>query len=212
MTKATPPLVMGEATKSAAVVCVFVHGRGQSPEAMQDHVLQHLRTPGVHYVLPRATNGTWYTAKATDSLTALTRAELAQSLDQVRHSLAELPQDKPLLLAGFSQGACLSLEYAMAYGPWHGALVAFTGCRVGTRQDQRPHADLAGLPVYLSGSDADPWIPVSAFASAVQDLATSRARLRCDVFPGRPHEVSSLEIAMLDATLGQLAKGQEVAW
>jgi hypothetical protein len=36
--------------------------------------------------------------------------------------------------------------------------------------------------------------------------------LRCDVIPGRPHEVSDSEVEALDAALASLASGQEVLW
>ena len=63
------------------------------------------------------------------------------------------------------------------------------------------------MPVYLSGSDADPWIPVSAWAAAAEEMGKARARLRADLIPGRAHEVSATELAALDAMLGALAEG-----
>ncbi|RUX41050.1 phospholipase, partial [Mesorhizobium sp. M7A.F.Ca.CA.002.09.1.1] len=66
----------------------------------------------------------------------------------------------------------------------------------------------AGMPIYLSGGDADPWIPVSAFADAAQSLGRIGASLRADLFPGRGHEVSDAEIAMLGTILDDLAAGR----
>jgi phospholipase/carboxylesterase len=73
--------------------------------------------------------------------------------------------------------------------------------------DDRAAALPSGLPVYLSAGSADPWIPVAAFAEAAAALGQAEARLRCDVFPGRAHEVSDAEIAMLDSVLTDLAAG-----
>jgi phospholipase/carboxylesterase len=64
------------------------------------------------------------------------------------------------------------------------------------------------MPVYLTGGDADTWIPVSAFAEAVADLGSQGATLRADLFPGRGHEVSAPERAMLTSLLTDLAAGQ----
>jgi phospholipase/carboxylesterase len=205
-------LVCGPALEQATASCVFVHGRGQSPEIMRESILARVQMRSIHFVLPRASTGSWYDAKAVDPLTSTTRAQLSSSLQVLRQVIEQLPRHLPLLLAGFSQGACLALEYAMAHGPWQGGLACFTGCRVGTMNDDRAKSDLAGLPVYLSGSDADPWIPVKAFAEATVELAASRARLRCDVIPGRGHDVSATEAAVLDATLAQLALGQNIKW
>lgn len=198
------------AGSGARAVCVLVHGRGQSPEEMQAHVFARLAAPGVAFVLPRAAGGGWYAAKAVDPLTADTRAALSASLDQLQGDIAAARAawpGLPLVLAGFSQGACLSLEYGFDGRPAPEALAALTGCRVGGRADDRPHALPDGLPVYLSGSDADPWIPVTAFAEAALELGEARAALRADLFPGRGHEVSDAEIAMLQAVLDDAAAG-----
>lgn len=202
-------LHLGAAVARAQAICVFVHGRGQSPEEMADHVIRHL-PQDFAYVLPRAEGGVWYTARAVDPLTAETRAALTASLAQLREVIAAARGSSaaPVVLAGFSQGACLSLELACAGQDMPDALVAFTGCRVGTATDIRPRALPRGLPVYLTGGDADPWIPVSAFAEAAADLGTQGAALRTDLFPGRGHEVSPAERAMLTAILSDLASGR----
>jgi predicted esterase len=206
------PLRKGARPQDADVLCVFVHGRTQSPEDMIEQVVSKLSGANVAFVLPRAQGNTWYAAKATDPLTADTRQQLTASLDYLHGLVQDLKQaggvEKPLLVGGFSQGACLSLEYAMRFGSWNGAMVNLTGCRVGKPQDDRPAMDLDSLPVYLTGSDADPWIPVQAFAEAAEALGKSRAKLRSELFPGRQHEASAMEVAALDAILGDLARGQ----
>jgi len=205
------PLTAGVAPAEADVLCVFIHGRTQSPEDMIEQVVGRLAVPGVSFCLPRATGNSWYAARATDALTDNTRDELAASLNYLHGLAGALRQaggaQKPLLIGGFSQGACLSLEYAMAFGPWKGAMVNLTGCRVGQTQDERPAHDLDGMPVYLTGSDQDPWIPVSAFAEASEALGRARARLRCELFPGRTHQASDMEVKALEAMLRDLAEG-----
>lgn len=211
MTPVGGPLRLGARGQEAKAICVFVHGRGQSPEEMQGHVLARLAAPGVAFILPRAPTGAWYAARAVDPLTQVARAELSEAVDHLAAAIAagraELP-GLPLLLAGFSQGACLSIEYVCAGLPPPEALAALTGCRVGVASDNRPDAMPAGLPVYLSGGDADPWIPVEAFADAALSLGRAGAKLRADLFPGRGHEVSDAEIAMLEAMLADLAGGR----
>ena len=212
MTQNTTPLLRGVALQSAEVVCVVTHGRGQSPEMMDGHIVDRLSAKGVSYILPRAASGSWYDARAIDALNEKTVQQLAASLEQLRAAAALSPTDIPLVMAGFSQGACLTLEYCLKFGPWRGALVSFTGCRVGVSSDSRPRNNLNALPVYLSGADQDPWIPIQAHAAAALELAAAQARLRTDVFPGRAHEVSDVEIAVLDQALHQLASGREVMW
>lgn len=196
-------------------LCVFVHGRGQSPEEMESHVLARLPLSDVAFALPRAPRGAWYDAKAVDPVTPLTREQLAEALAIVEAEMQSLRRDYPslpLLLAGFSQGACLSLEYVCRGVQAPDALMAFTGCRVGTPQCERPSSAPAGLPVYLSGSDADPWIPLTATSDAFLELGRQKVKLRSDLFPGRGHEVSAAEIAMIESVLSDLASSQQPAF
>lgn len=202
---------LGADVAEAKVLCVFVHGRNQSPEEMEVAVTRHLTTSGVHLALPRAGDKCWYNALAVDPRSDTTQTELAKSLADLAGLVASLRRDAPdlpLVLAGFSQGACLSLEYGFTGQGAPDAIVAFTGCRVGVAGDARANAFPAGLPVYLTAGSDDPWIPLHAFAAAAQEVGRAGAILRADVFPDRPHEVSNAEIAMLDAILGDIAAGR----
>lgn len=201
----------GASGSAARALCVLVHGRGQSPEEMESHILRRLAPVDVAFSLPRAPRGAWYDARAVDPLTDASRAQLGEALRQLAEEIADLRAEHPglpLLLAGFSQGACLSIEYASLGTAPPQALVALTGCRVGTAQCDRADAAPAGLPVYLSGSDADPWIPVDAMMAAARNLGQRGTKLRADVFPGRAHEVSDAEIAMLHCVLEDLASAR----
>lgn len=203
-------LRLGVPISDAKVVCIFIHGRGQSPEAMQEHAISRLQMRDAAYLLPRAPTGSWYQAKAVDPLTSPTRQQLGEALSQIEALVKTVPKSKPLLIGGFSQGACVALEYALKHGAWNGAMVNFTGCRVGSNSDERPCASLQGMPVYLTGSNGDPWIPVHAWAEAAEALNNAGARLRVESFPGRAHEVSVGEIKMLDEMLHALGRSVPV--
>jgi phospholipase/carboxylesterase len=197
---------LGADLAKARAICVFVHGRTQTPEDMQSQVIRHLNTAGVAYALPRQPTKSWYDAKAVDALTGTTREQLTASLDGLEALVASLKakSSAPILLGGFSQGACLSLEHVFRGGKVD-ALVALTGCRVGTPACTRPNAPLDHLPTYLTGSDDDPWIPTTAFAQTFEALSLARAHLRAESFPGRAHEVSAAEIVVLDQMFAALA-------
>ena len=211
MTAGLDHLRLGAGLDVAKVLCIFVHGRNQSPEDMAAAVVSRLPLSDVAFILPRAPDRSWYAARAIDPLTDATRAELATcrtAFSGLMTDLRDAAPTLPVVLAGFSQGACLSLELAFAGTVTTDAVVAFTGCRVGVAGDDRPAGLRAGLPVYLSAGSADPWIPLAAFAEAAADLGRHEARLRCDVFPARPHEVSEAEIALLASVLADLASGR----
>ena len=204
-------LRLGATGSRVRALCVLVHGRGQSPEEMIRLILQRLEAPDVAFALPRAAKGAWYDARAVDPLTGPTREQLDEALQQLAGEIARLRgeyPDVPLLLAGFSQGACLSIEHVCRGQDLPDALLALTGCRVGTPDCDRPEAAPAGLPIYLSGSDGDPWIPLQAMLEAAGSLGGQGTNLRADVFPGRGHEASDAEIAMMGGMLADLAAGR----
>ena len=206
----THTLHMGPAAAEAAAICLVVHGRGQTQDDMVQSIVSRLDAPRVHVVLPKSDGPGWYAARAVDPLTDVSRAELAASLaalDATVQAARAAAPGLPLVLAGFSQGACLIAEYLMTRGPVTAAAM-FTGCRVGARSDNLPITGLRGMPAYLSGGDADPWIPYPACLELASDLVAAGARLRADIFPGRAHEVAGAEIATLQQMLDDVMAGR----
>ena len=205
------PRRLGEDPARAAAGLVLVHGRTQSPEAMVELVLDRLDLAGLTVVLPRAKGASWYDAKAVDPLSAATGAQMDMALAQVAGDLAPVAEARvPWMLAGFSQGACLALEYALTgAGPRPAMLAALTGSRVGAPGSERAaEADLSGLDAYLTDGKDDPWIPLANFAGAGAALAAAGARVRTDAFPDRAHTVCDAEIAVLSDMLAALRAGR----
>ncbi|KAA9005556.1 alpha/beta hydrolase [Histidinibacterium aquaticum] len=194
---------------AARAVAVLLHGRGQSPDFMREAVVGRLAVDGVHYLMPAAAGSSWYEAKAVDPLNEETETQLRAALAQLEDALEAARTTcpgLPLILVGFSQGACLIIEHLMRGGTADAA-AALTGCRVGAASDDLPRADLRDMPVYLTNGDEDPWIPVWAYQKSVGDFVAAGARVRCDILPGRPHEISAVEIAVLDRLIADLAGG-----
>jgi phospholipase/carboxylesterase len=81
----------------AKVLCIFVHGRNQSPEEMEAAVIRRLSARDVAFALPRAGERTWYHARAVDPLTDATRAELSASMRGLGRQSASCA---PVRLAG----------------------------------------------------------------------------------------------------------------
>ena len=203
-------LFHGASRADAKAVCVFVHGRTQSPADMMENVVQHLDAPSVRFVMPKSDGVAWYDVRAVDPLTEDGRSQLDTALARLSQTIATVEAEcpgVPMVLGGFSQGACLSVEYLMRRGPWDGAACFLTGCRVGVSSDDRPVARIEGMPIYASCGDQDPWIPSANHTEMCQILIEQGARLRTDIFPGRDHSVTQTERkalqAMLDALVAQ---------
>lgn len=208
-----PTLTTGTPAQTARAVCVFLHGRGQNAEQMVTEVISSLDAPDVHFVLPQSPGIAWYDAKAVDEMTEDTAAQLAEALTLVRDAVEAARQavpDGPLVIAGFSQGACLAIEYLLRGGNADAAAV-LTGCRVGASGEDLPEELAAPVPVFVSNGDADPWIPLWASQKASEALIRQGARVHSEVFAGREHLVSKAEIIALSKLLNAVVAGRELA-
>lgn len=187
-------------------VCLLVHGRGQEPGDIERMVAGRLSLPAIRWITPAAEGKSWYAARAVDPLTPATRARMAAGLavlDAAHAAARAAHPGLPVVVAGFSQGACLAAEWVLRGAEVDG-LALFTGCRVGAFDPGEPARDLGGLPVYASCGMPDTWIPLSAFMALCALLGARGARLRADVFPGRPHEIGPAELAALAEMLASL--------
>jgi predicted esterase len=206
----TAALMAGVPAEKARVLCVVVHGRHGAPEAMMHELVRHLTAPQVHYVLPRAAGNSWYDARGYDALTEKTRDQIGAGLAQIAGDIAAAQRAGAptgrVVVGGFSQGACMTLELAMRSGPWPGAAFCLTGFRVGAIGDERPCCSLADMPVYLSNGARDPFITLPEFAETVRELGDAGARVRSDLFPRQAHVMSPPEVATVDAMLRAVAE------
>jgi predicted esterase len=103
-----------------------------------------------------------------------------------------------LVIVGFSQGACIAVEYALRYPGCCAAIVVFSGCLMGPPgTDWRPAngKTLDGLRVFLTGSDMDEWIPEDRTRQTAQVLTNLGAEVEMHIYPSRTHIVSNLEIS-----------------
>ncbi len=187
----------GEPLTNARAAMIMVHGRGASADDILS--LSHeLRVPGVAYLAPQAAGNTWYPYSFLSPIaqnepgvsTAL--AAIADVLATIER--AGIPAERTMLL-GFSQGACLSLEFTARAFRRYGGIAGLSGGLIGPEGTPRDYSgSLAGTPIFLGCSDVDPHIPVAR----VLETATVLRRLGGDVdmrtYPGMGHTINEDEV------------------
>ena len=134
--------------------------------------------------------------------TAANEPFLSQAVEQIDRVIEEAGEGGRLrasriVLVGFSQGACLAVEYALQRPGHVGAIIVFTGALIGPPDTVWPASPgmLAGLQVLLTGSDADEWITQEQTRHTAAVLADLGADVRLRIYHGRPHIVSEPELA-----------------
>jgi phospholipase/carboxylesterase len=202
-----PVLATGEPLDRARVAMVMVHGRGATAKDILT-VAGELAQPGFVYLAPQAAGNTWYPnsflAPIPSNEPGLSSgfAVIAAVLAQV--SQAGIPSERTMLL-GFSQGACLALEFVARHARRYGGVAGLSGGLIGPHGTPRDYAGtLAGTPMLLGCSDVDPHIP----KERVQHTAEVLRRLGGDVtlrlYPNMGHEINQDEIGFVRGMMARL--------
>jgi len=164
--------------------------------------------PGVAYLAPQAAGSAWYPYPFTAPLEA-NEPYLSSAL-QVLSSLvakieATIPADR-LVLLGFSQGACLTLEFAARNAGRFGGVVGLSGGLIGPDGTPRDYpGDFQRTPVFLGCSDVDPHIPKERVIETGQVFERMGADVTVRLYPGMAHTVSPDEIEAVRAIVTGVA-------
>jgi len=206
---AMPMLRAGAALSGASYAVVLVHGRGGSPESMVPLALAAGASDGA-ILAPRAADGSWYPARF---LAPVRQNEpwLSSALEAVDAAVqvavdAGIPRAH-IVLSGFSQGACLSLEYAARHPARYGAVAGLAGALIGEDGSVRVlDAALAGTPVLLACGDRDAHIPEARVRSSGESFRLAGATTDVRVYAGLGHEIIEDQVEAL-RTLIEVVRG-----
>lgn len=176
----------GRPVEEAAAAMVMVHGRGATAENILG-IWHEFAAPDLAYVAPQAAGGSWY---PNSFLAPMEKNEpgLSSGLARIGEVLAELeaagiPPERTFLL-GFSQGACLSLEFAARNTRRYGGVFGLSGGLIGPPGTPRDYpGSLAGTPVFLGCSDRDPHIPRERVDETAEVLRRMGAEVTERIYP-----------------------------
>ncbi|HEY0513349.1 MAG TPA: phospholipase [Thermoanaerobaculia bacterium] len=188
----------------AAAAMVMAHGRGATAQNILE-LRRELAAPELAYVAPQAAGGSWYPY---GFMAPMERNEpgLSSGLARLGEVLAGLeaagiPPERTLLL-GFSQGACLSLEFAARNARRYGGVMGLSGGLIGPPGTPRNYAgSFAGTPVFLGCSDRDPHIPRERVDESAAVLRGMGAEVTERIYPAMGHTVNEDELERVRALI-----------
>jgi predicted esterase len=181
----------------AGATLVLLHGRGGSAEDILS-LYTELGLPEFRALAPQAAESSWYPNSFLASLEA-NQPNLTSALGRIESLVADLlasgvPSGRIALL-GFSQGACLTLEYTARYPRRYGAVIGFTGGLIGPPGTPRDYVgSLEGTPVLLGTSDPDPHVPFARVRETQEVLTRMGAAVELRRYPGMPHTINRDEL------------------
>lgn len=192
-------LVAGTPLAEAEKVSLLIHGRHASAEVILP-LADRLATPGVCFLAPSAETGSWYPGLFMGPR-ATNEPFLSRSLERlgaIWKSVHELGFDvaTEIFLAGFSQGACLVVEYVSRHPRRYAGVLGFTGGRIGPDPMRRKETgSFQGTPVFLGCSENDPFIPAKRVVETAEYLKDHGAQVITRFYPGSDHIITDDQIA-----------------
>src|ERR1700712_2472038 len=189
----------GKAAGSAYAALIMVHGRGGTAVNIINFA-KELNVKDMTIYAPQATNNSWYPysfmAAIQENQPALDSAlELIDAT--VKQAIADGFTTDKIYFLGFSQGACLTLEYICRNAKQYGGAVAFTGGLIGPEILPGNYSgDFNGTPVLITTGDPDPHVPLSRVEESIEVLKNLNANVISKVYKGRPHTISFDEIEL----------------
>jgi len=192
-----PVLRAGRPLAAARAAMILVHGRGGDAEGILDlaNLLAH---PDFAYLAPQAAGNTWYPYSF---LMPMTQNEpgLSSGLRVIADLITEIeaagiPAER-IVLAGFSQGACLASEFVARHARRYGGLLVFSGGVIGPPGTPRNYdGSLADTPVFLGCSDVDPHIPLERVQETAVTFTNLGAQVMTKIYPRMGHTIIQDEV------------------
>ena len=190
--------------RNAARALVMLHGRGAGAEDILS-LAEHLPVSEYLLAAPQATNHSWYPysflAPPKDN-----EPWLSSALDLINKIIMAMVKQgiskENIYFLGFSQGACLTLEYVTRRATRYGGIVAFTGGLIGDRIYLENYSgDFQRTPVFLGTGNPDFHVPVERVYASGNILRNMGADLTEKVYNNMGHTINQDEINQVNTLI-----------
>jgi predicted esterase len=201
-----PVLRVGPPLAEARLAMIAIHGRGASAEDILG-LAREIAAPDVAFFAPQAADFSWYPYSF---LSPIPQNEpyLTSALNFIAAVAGDIAADgvpyERIGVMGFSQGACLSLEFAARHARRYAAVIAFSGGLIGPPRTPREYrGTMENTPVFLGCSDIDPHIPVDRVHESAEVFRRLGAAVDERIYPRMGHTVNGDELRAVQALLAR---------
>ncbi|WP_339649391.1 dienelactone hydrolase family protein [uncultured Salegentibacter sp.] len=189
----------GKELREAEKVLVLMHGRGGSAKEFLS-LANQLNTQDFAVLAPQATDFTWYPNSFLAPV-AQNEPEYSSALEVLEELLEDIKETgieaENIYFAGFSQGACLTLEFVTRNAQRFGGVAAFTGGLIGDKiYTENYSGDFNGTPIFIGTGDPDPHVPVERVEDSAEILREMNANVEVKIYKNRPHTISEDELKL----------------
>lgn len=187
----------GKQLTANSEVLIMLHGRGASANDILS-LAGYLNVNDFTLMAPQATNNTWY-PNSFLAPPAQNEPWLSSALTLIKEMVTEITThgvpEENIYFCGFSQGACLTLEFVTRNAKKYGGIVAFTGGLIGDKIiPENYNGDFKGTPVFIGTSNPDPHVPVERVYATTKILKSMNADVIEKVYNNMGHTINQDEI------------------
>jgi predicted esterase len=179
---------------------IMLHGRGASAEDILELAAQ-VNQPGFSYLAPQAAGHSWYPNSFLAPI-ASNEPGLSSGLAVISSLLAQVAEagigPERTILSGFSQGACLTLEFVARHAQRYGGVIGLSGGLIGPDGTQRDYpGSLEDTPIFLGCSDRDFHIPKERVELSAEVLQRMGGNVTARLYPNMGHTVNRDELQFM---------------
>jgi phospholipase/carboxylesterase len=190
-------ITAGQSLETASRVLIMIHGRGGSAEDILG-LSDHLDVKDFALLAPKATNNTWYPYSFLMP-PAQNETWLSSALQMIKEIVNDIVAKgvtrERIYFLGFSQGACLTLEFTTRNAAHYGGVIALTGGLIGDKiYEENYSGNFDGTQVFIGTSDPDPHVPVQRVHDSASILRKLNASVTVKVYKGMGHTINQDEI------------------
>lgn len=197
-------LFAGKKVAETSKALIMIHGRGAGARDILS-LAEYLEVRDFALLAPWAEGNSWYP----NSFLAPQKQNepwLTSALKLLEELVEDLSgqgmKSDAIYLLGFSQGACLALEFAARNAKRYGGIVAFTGGLIGEIINPEIYkGDFMSTPVFIGTSDPDPHVPVERVKITLEILRKMNADVTLKVYKNMGHTISQDEIVLANALI-----------
>jgi predicted esterase len=202
-----PVLHSGVPLEQARGVMIMLHGRGATAEDILT-LSSEFDRPDFAYLAPQAAGYQWYPNRFILPI-ATNEPYLSSALqlvDELVTSVAKSGISKErVVLLGFSQGACLAVEYAARHPQRYGGVAGLCGGLIGDVLGTYS-GSMQSTPVFLGCSDRDFHIPKERVIESAAVFRELGANVTEKLYPNMGHTVNDDELAAVTQMMTAIAK------
>lgn len=176
---------------------IMIHGRGANAEDILS-LAKYLDIKDFALVAPQATSNTWYPYSFVAPV-AQNEPWLSSALKVINEVVKDINKqgiaNENIYFLGFSQGACLSLEYVARNATRYGGVIAFSGGLIGDKiYAENYKGNFGGTPFFIGSSNPDFHIPVPRVYASANILKDMGADVTEKLYDNMGHTINEDEI------------------